>query len=521
MSIFNIWGLVVVVLIMIPNIVWATKQKGKFESHYQNKTVETLEQIGRFGCFATMIVNIPYTFTGFYLTFGKEIYLGVNAVMVTSYLLGWVLCKQEGITKALVLSVVPSTMFLFSGIMIGSILLTTFAVIFCITHVLISYKNGNFADQRPNKRRRTAITAVALALSFVLVAIATVGALVGYGAYSYAKINKMTTDEMLRYNAQNDVVISVAILSGDKTTFKVYENGILSNEFVAGNKPQNLFDYEIGSVSKTFAGLLFAKAFDEGKSSPDDGIDKFLTLPEADYYPTIRRLLTHTSGYEGYYLEPQMVGNKLARNPNDFFGVSREQILQKVASTKLQNKDYPFCYSNFGIAVLGQVLEKIYNKDYTSLVNEFVQNQLGLANTSVATQSGNLDGYWQWAKNDGYIPAGAIISNIADMAKYVSLYFENSSTYYQKAIVPLATINANTDNNIRFGIRMDKAACCWIIDSQNDFVWHNGATSNFSSYIAMNTKKQTAVILLGNISATDKIPLTVVGAQMMAALLAE
>lgn len=38
--------------------------KDGFENKYQNKLVETLEQIGRFTCFGTMIINIPHTIFG-------------------------------------------------------------------------------------------------------------------------------------------------------------------------------------------------------------------------------------------------------------------------------------------------------------------------------------------------------------------------------------------------------------------------------------------------------------------------
>ena len=47
----NYWGLIFVILILIPNIVFAITCKDGFENRYQNKLVEILEQIGRFGCF--------------------------------------------------------------------------------------------------------------------------------------------------------------------------------------------------------------------------------------------------------------------------------------------------------------------------------------------------------------------------------------------------------------------------------------------------------------------------------------
>ena len=54
---FNVWGLVFVAVIMIPNIIFAAKCKDGFESKWHNKTVEVFEQIGRFGCFGFMIIN--------------------------------------------------------------------------------------------------------------------------------------------------------------------------------------------------------------------------------------------------------------------------------------------------------------------------------------------------------------------------------------------------------------------------------------------------------------------------------
>lgn len=54
----NVFGLVMVAVIMIPNILFAMKCKDGFVNKWNNKSVETVEQIGRFGCFGFMIINI-------------------------------------------------------------------------------------------------------------------------------------------------------------------------------------------------------------------------------------------------------------------------------------------------------------------------------------------------------------------------------------------------------------------------------------------------------------------------------
>lgn len=45
----NIFGLFFIVVIMIPNIIYAMKCKDGFVNKWSNKIVETIEQIGRFG----------------------------------------------------------------------------------------------------------------------------------------------------------------------------------------------------------------------------------------------------------------------------------------------------------------------------------------------------------------------------------------------------------------------------------------------------------------------------------------
>lgn len=42
----NIFGLIFLIIIMVPNIIYAVKCKDGFVNKWQNKTVELLEQIG-------------------------------------------------------------------------------------------------------------------------------------------------------------------------------------------------------------------------------------------------------------------------------------------------------------------------------------------------------------------------------------------------------------------------------------------------------------------------------------------
>ena len=139
----NAFGLVMVAVIMIPNILFAMKCKDGFVNKWNNKSVETVEQIGRFGCFGFMIINIPGTWFGWWSDEAFAVYLVVDAVLVTLYCVIWAVCfRKSSVFRVLALSIIPSVLFLFSGIMSRSILLTIAAVLFAPSHILISYQNA-------------------------------------------------------------------------------------------------------------------------------------------------------------------------------------------------------------------------------------------------------------------------------------------------------------------------------------------------------------------------------------------
>ena len=139
----NVFGLMIMAVIMIPNIVFAIKCKDGFENKWKNKIVEAAEQIGRFGCFGFMIVQIPETWFGWWSDEAFALYLTVDVVLVALYCLIWIVWfKKKSVFKALALSILPSALFLFSGVMSRSVLLTLSAIVFAPSHIAVSYKNA-------------------------------------------------------------------------------------------------------------------------------------------------------------------------------------------------------------------------------------------------------------------------------------------------------------------------------------------------------------------------------------------
>ena len=98
----NIFGAVFIVVIMVPNIVYAYKCRDGFENKYRKKSVEIAEQIGRYGCFGFMVVNIPGTWFGWWSDEAFAMYLIVNSVFVVLYCAIWIICfRKNTVFKAL------------------------------------------------------------------------------------------------------------------------------------------------------------------------------------------------------------------------------------------------------------------------------------------------------------------------------------------------------------------------------------------------------------------------------------
>lgn len=141
MDLFNYYGLGIMALIMLPNIIYAVKHKD-LASPYKNKSMTAIEQIGRYGSFVFMIFNIPYTYYDFWFIDGKTVYIIMNAIAVVAYCAIWIiLWNKSNLTKALLLSIIPSAIFVFSGILIASIPLLVFSALFAIAHIFISVKS--------------------------------------------------------------------------------------------------------------------------------------------------------------------------------------------------------------------------------------------------------------------------------------------------------------------------------------------------------------------------------------------
>ena len=257
-----------------------------------------------------------------------------------------------------------------------------------------------------NQRRYKNLKIYYLKLFFVLVLL-----LISFYLFSCSSMldcnENMSSTEMIKAFSKGirNARITVGIIQNGQMSYTVYgENG--------KELPNKEYTYDIGSCTKAITGHLFARAIYENLitlENIDDSIDLYLDLPKKDYYPIIRRILTHTSGYKYFRDDTLQLLFPPLSTPfeNPYYGLTREMVIDHIGSINLENKDYEWVYSNFGLSVAGLVLESIFKEDYSSLVRRYFKS-LGLNNTKVSDGKGDLSYSWNWNSGNPFIAAGGI-----------------------------------------------------------------------------------------------------------------
>ena len=137
----NIFGLILVVLILVPNIIYAFKFRDQ-QNKCTNKIMNIIEQVGRYGCMFLMIFNIGIAEFGFASKAMFLVYLIGNVALLISYWIIWVFYfKKQTYWEQLALAIIPTCLFLLSGITMQHYLLVIWSVIFGIGHIYVTNKN--------------------------------------------------------------------------------------------------------------------------------------------------------------------------------------------------------------------------------------------------------------------------------------------------------------------------------------------------------------------------------------------
>ncbi len=144
----NIFGAIIVILMLIPNIVYAIKDKRE-KTLCANRFMNVIEQIGRYSCVMLMWLPLIVWKFGFASVLEMVLYMACNGMPLAAYWVSFaVYMKRRTIPLALVLAILPACIFLSSGILLRHWLLVGFAVLFAVGHLYVTYHNAAHINDR-------------------------------------------------------------------------------------------------------------------------------------------------------------------------------------------------------------------------------------------------------------------------------------------------------------------------------------------------------------------------------------
>lgn len=269
--------------------------------------------------------------------------------------------------------------------------------------------------------------------------------------------------------------------------------------------------FQIGSVSKVLTAATLQILCDEGVLSLDDHLEKLLgqQLPLADAVKpiTLRQLATHTSGFPRVpkilmqQLEAKVGKQHMLDDPyNEFTSADIYAYLQNPTDLAKAGR---FAYSNYGMGLLGHILEQVTGQSLEALARTKIFQPLAMQHSGIdlRQEASNqvMQGYtadckptpaWSFQVLAG---AGAFYANAADMLQFIQANLVKDSILsrsLQKTQQPQASGKT--------GLAWMQATVLDRFIGNSKLIWHDGQVGGFTAYLAIDPQNEAGVVVLSS-----------------------
>ncbi|GDX40002.1 hypothetical protein LBMAG21_02940 [Armatimonadota bacterium] len=310
--------------------------------------------------------------------------------------------------------------------------------------------------------------------------------------------------------------VAIAIVKDDKIIFSK-GFGLRNVEAKLPVTPSTLF--AIGSSTKAFTATSLMMSVEEKRVGLEDAPRQYLPFfrlrdSEADTHITIRDLLCHRSG--------------LPRTDITWYtGVLRpEDVIRAAGSAvptaKLGEK---FQYQNVMFLTAGEVVAKVQKTSWQNFVRKRIFAPLGMKQSNFTPREMarfpdySLGYIYSEAKKEvehlpmrdltNAAPAGAINSNVNEMAQWVRLWL-NRGVYNGKRLLSDASVAEMTKPQMKMSAKASYGFGWMLYDwNGHKIVEHGGNIDGFNAQVALMPDQKLGFVLLTNVSASP------LGASMM------
>lgn len=234
-------------------------------------------------------------------------------------------------------------------------------------------------------------------------------------------------DEMKKNNI---VGLSLAVVDNDSI---IWSEGFGSYDTIKNIKVSDETPFLIGSLTKLFTGIAVMQLQEKGLLNIDSPYVKYVpefkmkTIYGSINDITIRSMMTHHAGI------PEIDVNKFSKEP-EYFAKLIDYINNDYATSPVNTI---FRYSNSGVSLLGNLIEKVSNDNYFEFIKKSILNPIGMRNSGFFTSKNQpascLLGYNENKKQFNELPlfdmpAGGLYSSATDMGKFIRAFILSGKT---------------------------------------------------------------------------------------------
>lgn len=303
-------------------------------------------------------------------------------------------------------------------------------------------------------------------------------------------LNAKRLDSLFQLLEKNNKYMgSIAISENGKT---IYNNSIGYDDIESSKKSTINSKYRIGSISKIFTASLIFKALEEKKIKLDQTIEIYFPTVKNASKITISNLLNHRSGIHNFTNDPEYLNWCTQAQ-------SKSKMIERIAGGKISfEPDTKGEYSNSNYILLSFILEDVYKKSYSEILNQKIIEPLKLKNTYLGgkislenneAHSYTLSGKWEKANDtDMSVPlgAGAIVSNPTDLNIFIESLFAGK-------IITAESLSIMTTIKDNFGMGIFEFS---YFDKKS--YRHTGGIDGFRSVLDYFPKDKLAIAITSN-----------------------
>ncbi len=290
--------------------------------------------------------------------------------------------------------------------------------------------------------------------------------------------------------------------------------------------------YRAGSITKLLTATAIMQLVERGLIDLDQPVKTY--LPEFSFKTrfhdappiTIRHLLTHHSG-----LPRDMLRGMWAGNPQPYATVLADLQERFV----LHPPNSIFSYSNLGMTILGQVIERVSGESYATYVSHAIFAPIGMTTASIESgmaASPLMARAYVKDKEESElplrdIPAGGLNASVLDLAQFVQMVFAQGGAGDHQVLKPETLTRMLTPQNKDIPLDLDlKMGLGWLLSDIGDLqvrhvgnvASHAGGTFHFVSQLIALPDHKLGVVVMSNSTGAVEMTTSIAEKLLVSAL---